>query len=228
LTPVQRDRGEIVMFARTASVLIGLAALGTWLTAATPVSAEPVVIASIAIDSQGGFPVEFENGNARFTLGMFPVSSVQLFSDRTISAASVGTTLVANGGNDADFPEIARQMTNGRGNYIEWIFGPSAGGGGGVGAASEGALFNLPAGIPDFRGFVLNSLTLRVDAFSSGPDPNEPGFARHSFQGRLAVVGTGAFDPSPVPEPATLTLVTTGVFGLVGAWCRGRRRHMEG
>jgi hypothetical protein len=72
------------------------------------------------------------------------------------------------------------------------------------------------------------AFTLRVDAFSSGPDPNEPGFARHSFQGRLAVVGTGAFDLSPVPEPATLTLLTTGVFGPVGAWCRGRRRHMEG
>lgn len=204
----------------------GFIALCSWLVVlgvTAPASADPIVIASIAIESRNGFPAEFENGAGRFTLAMVPVSRVQLFSDRAITPASVGTTFVANAGNDPHFAVFAREMTNGRGNYIEWLFGPTAGGGGGVGSASEGGLFDLPGGILDFRGFLLDSITLRVDAFSSGLDPIDPGFARLSFQGRLAVLGTGQFDPAPIPEPATLTLLTTGALGMFGVWRRGRR-----
>ena len=185
-------------------------------------AAEPITIASIPIDTRVDLPPAFNDGTGRFTLSMTPISTIRLFSDVRISALSVGATLVATADSDPHFAEFARQMTNGRGNYIEWLFGPRAGTGAGVGSASEAALFGLPPGLLDFRGFEISSLTLSIDSFSAGRFAIVPTFSEFAFTGRLSVLGQGAFDPVPVPEPATLTLLATGALGLFGV-LRGRR-----
>lgn len=189
---------------------------------ANDAAAEPMVIGSLLIDSSGGS--RGGDGIGVFTFAMTPTSTIRLFTEHLITEASVGTTFVADAGNDPEFAEIARQMTNGAGNYVEWLFGEAPGSGGGTGAASEAALFGLGDGVQDFHGFLITSLTLRVDAFSSGADPTDPGFMLMAFTGRLDVLGTADSDTAPVPEPGTLTLITTGVVGAFGAWRRARAK----
>jgi PEP-CTERM motif-containing protein len=186
--------------------------------------ADPVVIATRSIDSSGTHPASVGNGAGRFSL-YYPRGPI-LFEDFRITAAAVGDTFVADAGSDPDFAAFAERATNGRGNFIEWIFGPpfgaAPGGGGGEGTGSEWALFGRPDGPPDFRGFTLSSLTLHVASFSAGP-ASSPGYEQLAFRGTLSVLGTGVQSPSAVPEPASLTLFGLGAFGL--AACLRRRKQ---
>lgn len=203
----------------------GMLAAGLLLATGSTAAADPFVITTLVIDARVGMPSSVTDGRGRFTLAMDPVARIQLFSDHPITDRDVGQTLVADASSDPHFAHIAREMTNGRGNYIEWMFGPVAGGGGGAGAPSEGALFRLPPGILDFRGFALSAFTLAIDAFSSGPHPDYADFTALALRARLSVVGEGAFDPAPVPEPATLTLLGAGA---VLTLARARRRRRSG
>ena len=183
-------------------------------------AADSIVLASLPIVSHVGAMTDLTEG--RFTFAMTPTSTIRLFTGYPITHEAVGTTLVADASNDPHFAQIARQLTNGVGNYTEWLFGFAPGTGGGVGSLGEGRLFGLPAHIPDFRGASLTALTLRVDAFSLVT--REAGFRELRFKGLLSVVGEGTLEPVPVPEPATLTLLATGALGLAAA----RRRRGRG
>lgn len=200
-----------------AAVMLSLPVLST------RAAAEPVVLSTLFINTGVGFPSEFGDGTGRFVFAMTPVSTIRLFSEHVISDAAVGTTFVANAGNDAEFAEIARQMTNGVGNYIEWTFGATAGTGGGTGAPSERNLFGLAPDVQDFAGHIIHSIALHVDAFSSRASTEFPNFTQLSFTGRVDVIGesTGV-TPAPVPEPATLLLVGFGLAGAARA--RGRAK----
>jgi PEP-CTERM motif-containing protein len=181
-------------------------------------SADPIVISSIPVD----FRVDAlpgEGGAWRFTL--FMASPIQLFNGHVITTADIGQTIVADASNEARFADFATRATNGRPNFVELTFGPAAGGIAGVGAPSEGELFNLGQGIADFRGFTLTSVNLHVNSFSTGPSSQFPGLLELGFHGSLAVLGFGAFDPAPVPEPASMALFATGALGV--AWLRRRR-----
>lgn len=202
-----------------AALLLTLPALST------RAAADPVILTSLSINMGIGFPAEVGDGTGRFVLAMTPVSTIRLFSEHVISGAAVGTTFVAHAGNDPEFAEIARQMTNGVGNYIEYTFGATAGTGGGVGAPSERNLFGLAPDVQDFAGHVIQSIALHVNAFSSRASNEFPNFTELSFAGRLDIIGdpTGE-DVAPVPEPATLLLVGVGLAGAA----RARRRVTGG
>lgn len=207
-----------------------MAALLLWAPAlSTRTAAEPVILSSLLIDVQIGFPAEFADGTGRFVLAMSPVSTIRLFSEHVISDAAVGATFVAHAENDPQFAEIARQMTNGVGNYIEWMFGPTVGTGGGSGAPSERNLFGLAPGVEDFAGNLIQSIALHVSAFSSRPSTEFPNFTQLAFTGRVDVIGESrGEDVAPVPEPATLLLVGAGLAGAVRARRRLKARSLPG
>jgi hypothetical protein len=203
-----------------ASACVGIAAA---LLSPAAASADPIQIAAVVIQAETSHPEEVASRRGRFTLTL--AAQYRLFGD-PFDASDVGRTLIADASNEPAFADFARVATNGAGNFTEWIFGPpfgpAPGGGGGVGAASEGVIFGLST--PDFRGFTITSLGLRIDEFSAGPDLEIPGFERLRFRGELAVFGEGAFDPAPVPEPGTFILLGTGALGLARA---ARRRRAE-
>ena len=186
--------------------------------------ADPVVIATRAIDASVTHPAEVGNGSGRFSL-YYPRGPI-LFEDFRITSESAGRTLVADTQSDTDFAAFTSRATNGRGNYIEWIFGPpfgpAPGGGGGEGTRTEWSMFGQPEGPPDFRGFTISSLTLHVDSFSGGPDAM-PGYEQLNLRGRLSVLGSGVQTPAAVPEPASIGLVATGALCLAGVLRRKRR-----
>jgi hypothetical protein len=146
-----------------------------------------------------------------------------LFEEHPITGANVGSTFVANAGNDPQFAEIARKLTNGLPSYAEYLVGVAPRSGGGIGYGSEAALFQLGPKAIDFRGATITALTLRVVSF--GPSAQFPGWTELGT--RLSVLGEGTFDPAPVPEPATLTLLATGAFGVYSAARRRRKTAAE-
>jgi hypothetical protein len=183
-------------------------------------AADPVVLASIPVSSNG-ITAGGTTGYVTFAMGW----GNWLFTEHPITSASVGTTFVADRSNDPQFAEIARKMTNGRHSYTEVLFGAAPMSGGGTGWGSEAQMYQLGPAAIDFRGATITALTLRVDAFDVSPSTDWPGMNTFSFAGRLSVLGEGVFDPAPVPEPATLTLLTTGVVGIYAA--RRRKRASE-
>jgi hypothetical protein len=178
-------------------------------------AADPVKLGSRTILQTGAAPMSPGDTNGRLTLS---IGGFDLFATTLISTADIGRTLIEDGMTDADFASVASLMTNGRANFIGYLFGPPRGGGGGVDAASEAALFNLPAGMIDFAGSTITALTLTIRDFSSTPSMDHPGFTQLHLDGDLTVLGTpGA---TPTPEPSTLLLLGAGAAGLV----RARRR----
>ena len=196
------------------------ALIGTALLSLVPsaVHADPITLASAAIRS-GGTTLKGD-ASGRFIFAVTPIANVQLFSEHVLTAADIGTTFVADASNDPDFAEVARQLTNGVGNYIETQFA-SSGGIGGVGYPHEGVLFGLST--PDLAGSTITAFTFRLDSLSSAPF--DARFDMQTMTGVLSAIGTGEADPpSPTPEPASLLLLGTGAAALVA---RARRRGAQ-
>jgi hypothetical protein len=193
------------------------AALGALLFGCpTSASADPIVAAAIPIVSSGGSAGIWNS--VYFTLDMSPTATVRIFDSVALTPADAGTTITATANNEDDFAEVALQMTNGRGNWTEYMFGPLPGSGGGAGAKSEGVIFNLAT--PDFKGWTISAISLRIDQLMISHPADMPNWTNMSLRGTLSVLGTGSFDPAPVPEPGTMLLLATGALGLV----RARRR----
>jgi PEP-CTERM motif-containing protein len=177
-------------------------------------SADPFVIATAQIQLGAGLPDALA-GTGRFIFAVTPIADVQLFSEFLLSANDVGRTFVADAASDRDFAEVARQLTNGVGNYNEVQFA-TAHGVGAIGRAAEGPLFNLST--PDLSGFAISAFTFRVNQFQL--EPLGDGQALW-LRGTLSAIGDGGANPTPTPEPASLLLLGTGVVALVA---RKRRR----
>jgi hypothetical protein len=178
-------------------------------------SADAFVIATAPIELGQIVQPDNQVETGRFIFAVTPIADVQLFSEFVLSADDVGRTFVANAASDPDFAEVARQLTNGVGNYNEVQFATRSGIGA-IGRAAEGPLFNLTT--PDLSGFRISAFTFRLNQFQI--EPYAGGQARW-LRGTLSAIGEGAASPSATPEPASMLLLATGFAGLAA---RKRRR----
>ena len=118
-----------------------------------------------------------------------------------------GTTLTPT--SDPNFAPLAALLTNGRTDFVTYLLksGPFAGAVGHT--ESEQSFFHLSS--VDFQGFVLDSISFRLDQLSLGSD--------FHIRGLIIVEGP------PVPEPTTLILLGTGLLIVMG--CGWRRRSQR-
>lgn len=86
-------------------------------------------------------------------------------------------------------------------------------------------MFNLTGqglGLLAISGLSFDYHTLKVEQAGNSP---------YSHSNHVAIWGGGAFDSSenaPVPEPATLLLLGTGLLSLAGFSARQKRKHFSG
>ena len=208
---------EVPMSGSSSTVCrVALAGLLTLTLSARESAAEPIPLATAAISSGGTVLRGAPSG--RFIFAATPIASVQLFEEHLLTPADVGTTFIADAGNDPDFAEVARQLTNTVGNYVETQFA-TAGGIAGVGYPNEGVLFGLST--LDLAGSTITAFTFRLDAFTAAPFNDTLDML--AIRGVLSVLGTNqSAPPAPTPEPASLVLLGAGAAAVL-ARQRSRR-----
>jgi hypothetical protein len=123
--------------------------------------------------------------------------------------SDVGKTFITTPTSDPNFAPLAALLTNGRTDFVTYLLksGPFAGAVGHT--ESEQSFFHLSS--VDFQGFVLDSISFRLDQLSLGSD--------FHIRGLIIVEGP------PVPEPTTLILLGTGLLIVMG--CGWRRRSQR-
>ena len=146
---------------------------------------------------------------------------VPLFEDRLFTEADIGDTFAADSTSDPDFADVASLLTNGEDNQMSFALGGSEGGV--ILGQSESDFFTGldPRLGVDLFGYEVTRITFRIDHLAFLPDVDSSREGAGDIEGRFTY-GFEGEPPPPIPEPATLALVGSGVLGLAAK--RNRRR----
>jgi len=152
-----------------------------------------------------------------------PATNAPLFIGTSITPADVGQTFTVTSGNDPNFNEFATALASGNPHKVTLSSGLGTLGTSQIFSTKSGDLFG---GNPDLNGNTINSISLKVNAFTldtPGANPNGDGiWTDYSFNGTVTVSGqpngsapltlsralVSAPPTKPVPEP-------TSAFGTI-------------
>lgn len=137
---------------------------------------------------------------------------------KTITSADVGVPYTVTSANNPNFDEITSLLTNGVSDTV--FFGVTGLDTGVATGVSESAFTFDDA--TDFKGSLIDSLTITVDSFEAdipGRDPNDDGiWTDYAAKYSLSVKG------KPVPEPTNLLGLGVAVgFGVLLAKSRAKK-----
>lgn len=138
---------------------------------------------------------------------------------KTITAADVGIPYTVTAANNPNFDEITSLLTNGVSDTV--FFGVTGSLGTGVATGVFESAFTFDDAT-DFKGSLIDSLTITVDSFEPdvpGRDPNSDGiWTDYAAKYSLSVQG------KPVPEPTNLLGLGVAVgFGILLAKSRAKK-----
>jgi hypothetical protein len=144
--------------------------------------------------------------------------TVALFENRLFTEADIGVTFAADSSSDPDFAHIVSILTNGVDDQQMNFALLTPEGTGLVDSALQSDFFTGldPRLGPDLFGYTVTRITFTIDRLRFLPtdDPDQVG----TIEGRFTYGFEG--EPPPIPEPATATLLATGL-----AWLAVRRRR---
>ena len=197
-------------------VVGGLPVALLFLLVGSSARADTILFSTTMEQEMGLCCVPFPTG-ARLPLGLLnPDGTYSLlspvFDTRLFTPLDVGTTFVADAASDLDFPALVSVLTNGANDYIGLaVFGPE--GLGQINFTPESTFF---AGLPlrpgpDLFGYDVARITLTIHDLHFLPFA-----APESGGGTIHARYTYAFEgePPPIPEPATVVLLGTGLAAL--------------
>ena len=138
--------------------------------------------------------------------------TVPLFENRLFTEADIGVTFVADSTSDPDFPYIVSVLTNGLDDSQMNFALLSPQGTGLVDGALQSDFFTGldPRFGPDLFRYDVKRITFTIDhlAFLPTNEPDQAG----AIEGRFTYGFEG--EAPPIPEPATVTLLATGLVAL--------------
>ncbi len=147
-----------------------------------------------------------QSGDIDFQLYLSPFL---LFDALTISSTDVGTEFISTSVSDPAFTGFVSKLTNGIDDFItnDGFFGTNN---------SESLAFGTS---PDFAGNIITRLGLEIVEvkFTLTDD-----FGRSFW--KVDTLLNVYSEPSPVPEPATMLLMGTGLVGLAGGRIRRKKQ----
>jgi hypothetical protein len=140
--------------------------------------------------------------------------TVPLFENQLFTEADIGATFAADSSSDPDFPYIVSLLTDGLddGQMNFALLSPE--GTGLIDGALQSEFFTGldPRLGPDLIGYDVRRITFTIEhlAFLPTEEPDQVG----TIEGRFTYAFEGE-PPPPIPEPATVTLLATGLGALV-------------
>jgi hypothetical protein len=207
------------MLKRTAIAVLTVAALGM----SAPAGATPVTVAQLSLPIGGAIALIVTSVRLEIEEHTFN-SGLRLFESTLFTTADIGTTVYTDAASDPDFTTFVGYLTNGASDtFGRWEYFNGGPGGGGSGGPESMTFGSVPGGNGiDLAGFTIDRIGLRLDALtlnSPGSNPNHNGIWT-DVSGSYTLLFQEDV-PDPVPEPATLSLVATGLAMAV----RRRRRR---
>ncbi len=180
------------------------------------------------------FPTSVEIPLGIYRIGPGLLSPV--FDALPLTPVDIGATFFASAASDPDFLTLVSVLTNGVNDSIGLALRAHPGAAGGINAPDELTFFEGLTPVrsgPDLAGYQVSRITLTIHdlRFSPFVDPEAGGgtiYARYTygFEG----------EAPPIPEPATVSLLATGLValavrrraGLLLVLCRFTAKHSRG
>ena len=196
-----------------------------------PAHASPITLATLDWSSASGTATVFDRWQLGFGLGFDIRDRTNCVGCDLLMRPGTLGSFTFDRSNSPYFSDVAAKLTDGQAQTLQTTFynvvDPLTTAVGVGRAGSEASLLGL-SGVPDLVGHTINLIQLDVlSSVLSQMDFKGSVIDVDTFHVRWTISGDDPAAPSPVPEPSSIVLATSGAFALAARLRTRRRRQVN-